>query len=231
MAAGDVQALRAALSLPLECLGKVCCCAISRTPISALLAGLLTGNEAGQLALCPQPTHKQWELCLRLSKSCSRHVFSRLAHPESLILHLQVKPFGHPLGQLLWELQVLIRVAWTILADTAWASASFLTLTCQSFSTLVAISMMEAFEVRFLWSAAAISSSLPLDKCLFLHSHQGLVMVDLLNNFLNPLKLFLAVASDFTKSPWQWMEGVWRERSTADQLRWIWKKSAPKKTF
>ncbi len=38
-------------------------------------------------------------------------------------------------------------------------------------------------------------------KCLCLHSRQGLVMVDLLDNFLNPLKLFMALASDFTKSP------------------------------
>ncbi len=38
------------------------------------------------------------------------------------------------------------------------------------------------------------------DKRLYLHSRQGLVMVDLLDNFLNPLKLFMALASDFTKS-------------------------------
>jgi hypothetical protein len=39
------------------------------------------------------------------------------------------------------------------------------------------------------------------DKRLYLHSRQGLVMVDLLDNFLNPLKLFMALASDFTKWP------------------------------
>jgi hypothetical protein len=38
------------------------------------------------------------------------------------------------------------------------------------------------------------------DKRLYLHSRQGLVMVDLLDNFLNPLKLFMALASDFKKS-------------------------------
>jgi hypothetical protein len=37
-------------------------------------------------------------------------------------------------------------------------------------------------------------------------------MVDLLDNFLNPLKLFLAVASDFMKSPGWGMDGVRRER-------------------
>jgi hypothetical protein len=33
------------------------------------------------------------------------------------------------------------------------------------------------------------------------HSHQGLVMIDLPDNFLNPLKLFLAMTNDFLKSP------------------------------
>jgi hypothetical protein len=37
-------------------------------------------------------------------------------------------------------------------------------------------------------------------------------MVDLLDNFLNPLKLFWAVVSNFTKLSWQRMEGVRRER-------------------
>jgi hypothetical protein len=35
---------------------------------------------------------------------------------------------------------------------------------------------------------------------LYLHSRQDLVMVDLFNNFLNLLKLFLTVASDCMKS-------------------------------
>jgi hypothetical protein len=40
MAAGDLHALQAALLLPPECLGKVCCRAIFRTPIAALLESL-----------------------------------------------------------------------------------------------------------------------------------------------------------------------------------------------
>jgi hypothetical protein len=52
----------------------------------------------------------------------------------------------------------------------------------------------------------------PLDKRLYLHSHQDIVMVDLLENFLNPLKLYLTVARNFTKSPRKRMEGVQRER-------------------
>jgi hypothetical protein len=43
-------------------------------------------------------------------------------------------------------------------------------------------------------------------------------MVDLLNNFLNPLKLFLAVESDSTKSVQLRIEGVRRERKTAERL-------------
>jgi hypothetical protein len=43
-------------------------------------------------------------------------------------------------------------------------------------------------------------------------------MVDLLNNFLNPLKLFLAVKIDFMKSLQLRMEGVRRERKTAERL-------------
>jgi hypothetical protein len=60
---------------------------------------------------------------------------------------------------------------------------------------------MEALVVRFLSSAAAaaVSPTSPFDNCLQLRSHQGVVMIEVLNNFLNLHKLFLAVASDFTK--------------------------------
>jgi hypothetical protein len=37
-------------------------------------------------------------------------------------------------------------------------------------------------------------------NAFLLHSRQGLVMIELLDNFLNPLKLFLALESDFGKS-------------------------------
>ncbi len=36
-------------------------------------------------------------------------------------------------------------------------------------------------------------------NAFLLHSRQSLVMIDLLDNFLNPLKLFLALESDFGK--------------------------------
>jgi hypothetical protein len=48
-----------------------------------------------------------------------------------------------------------------------------------------------------------VSPPSPFENCLYVHSHQGLVMLDLLDNFLNPLKLFLAMTNDFPKSPWQ----------------------------
>jgi hypothetical protein len=60
---------------------------------------------------------------------------------------------------------------------------------------------MDTVAVRFLSSAAATAHS-PIstfDNRLLLHSHQGLVKADLLGNFLDLIKLFLAVASDFMK--------------------------------
>ncbi len=53
MATGDVHALQAALLLPPECHGEVCHHAISRSNIPALLGGLLSKNEVGQLTLHP----------------------------------------------------------------------------------------------------------------------------------------------------------------------------------
>ncbi len=59
MVAGDLLALQAALSLPPERLSEVRHRAISHTPIPALLGGLLSENEAGQLALRLRPPLKQ----------------------------------------------------------------------------------------------------------------------------------------------------------------------------
>jgi hypothetical protein len=59
MVIGDLHALQVVLLLPMERLGQVCRHAISLTPIPALLGGILSKNEAGQLALCPRLTHKQ----------------------------------------------------------------------------------------------------------------------------------------------------------------------------
>ncbi len=104
MAASDLHALQAALSLPPERLGEVRHHSISRTPISVLIGGLLSENEGSQLSLCPRPPLKEWERCLRMSKDRGRHRFGRLIRPESLLFHLQGQPFVNTLGRLLWEL-------------------------------------------------------------------------------------------------------------------------------
>jgi hypothetical protein len=54
MAASDLNTLQATLSLPPERLGESRRRAISRTPLPALLGGLLSENEAGQLVLRPR---------------------------------------------------------------------------------------------------------------------------------------------------------------------------------
>ncbi len=59
MAASDLHALQAALLFPPERLGEVRRRAISRTPISVLIGGLLSENEGGQLALRPRPPLKE----------------------------------------------------------------------------------------------------------------------------------------------------------------------------
>ncbi len=59
MAVSDLHALQAALSLWPERLGEVRRRAISRTPTPALIGGLLSKNEGGQLSLRPRPPLKQ----------------------------------------------------------------------------------------------------------------------------------------------------------------------------
>jgi nucleoside permease NupC len=54
MASSDLTLL-----LPPERLGEVRRRAISRTPISVLIGGLLSENEGGQLSLRPRPPLKQ----------------------------------------------------------------------------------------------------------------------------------------------------------------------------
>jgi hypothetical protein len=58
MAASNLHALQAALSLPPERLGEVRRRARTPTP-PALLGGLLSENEGGQLSLRPRPPLKQ----------------------------------------------------------------------------------------------------------------------------------------------------------------------------
>ncbi len=90
-----------------------------------------------------------------------------------------------------------------------------------------------AFALRFLWSATAAACFSSFVFRLYLHSHQGLVMVHLLDNFLNPLKLFMAVVSDFIKLIW-WRLGGGKERTmyagpaTANRVR-DWEKEMKQK--
>ncbi len=58
-------------------------------------------------------------------------------------------------------------------------------------------------------------------KHFYLHSRQGLVMVDLLDNFLNPLKLFMTLASNLMKWPWRRTGGEGEKDKRQAQLRQI----------
>ncbi len=111
------------------------------------------------LAFHPQPTHQQWECCTRWPKSWGNHHGDWLGLSGSLLLHLPVKQFDHSAGRLPESSRSLWRVAWTVLSDTAWAWASLMTVPRWSFSTLAAISAMDTFAVRFLWSATAAALS------------------------------------------------------------------------
>ncbi len=132
--------------------------------------------------------------------------------------HLLVRQIGHPPGWPLREIQILWRVVWMALVDTPWAWASFMALSRWSFSTSAAISVMGTFAwgTSDLLLPPPVSPPLPFDNPLHLHSRRGLVMVDPLDNFLNLLKLFLTIASNFTKSQVAAMmaklQGVRRER-------------------
>jgi hypothetical protein len=69
-----------------------------------------------------------------------------------------------------------------------------------------------------------VSPTSPFENRLYAHSPQGLVMVGLIDNFMNPLKLLLAVTNNFPDLPWQRFAGA-QERTmngglaTANQVR------------
>jgi hypothetical protein len=173
------------------------------TPISVPIGGLLSENKAGQLSLHPRPPLKQRERCLRLSKILGHHRFGRLIRPESLLFHLQGKPFVNIPGRLLLELcrshESGVNRSGRHVKGLSKFPDVLLPVILQfgghigDGSLCVKISLIGRRRRRFLYFA--------FDKRLYLHSRQGLFMVDLLDNFLNPLKLFMALASDFTKWP------------------------------
>jgi hypothetical protein len=91
-------------------------------------AGLLIEAEAGHLTLRPRPTSQQWERCSRWPKSWGDNHCDRLSRFGSLFLHLLVKQFDNPPGRLVESGRSLWRVTWTVLANTLWAWAGFMTL-------------------------------------------------------------------------------------------------------
>ncbi len=124
----------------------------------------------------------------------------------SLLLRLLVNQFDSSPGWLLESCRSLWRVLWTVLVDTSWALASFMTLSCWSFSTLAAILAMKTFgEISlircrrfsffaFWWPLTAAFSSRPC------HGRFLTISWVLLN-------FFLAVASDFMNLLWRVMRG------------------------
>ncbi len=162
----------------------------------------------------PQLTHRNWKCCQRWSWSSAVYHNRCFAHLDSLLLHLIVNYFNHLPANIFESCRSLWRVAWTIFVDMSWAWARFMTLSCRSFTTLAVISAMEAFAMRFLWlQLPLVSHPSSFDNRLQLPSRQGLVMVHLLYNFLNLIKLFLAVASVFMKSLWRWIGYHWSGES------------------
>jgi hypothetical protein len=112
-------------------------------------------------------------------------------------------------------------MAWIVLAEMSWAWASFTPFSSLSFSTSVVILATETFALRFFWSAASCHL-FPL-LCLLIIAYicilvKALVMVDLLDNFLNPHKLLLAVVSNFTKSR---MGAMMAKLQGVRRKRWI----------
>ncbi len=101
------------------------------------------GQGWGRLSCSPpsadSPTVRKLSKVVRNRYEC-------LSCTDLLFLHLLLKQFGYPPGSLFWELQVLMRVAWTVL-DTPWVD--FLIFSHRSFSTLAGILAMEAFVMRF----------------------------------------------------------------------------------
>ncbi len=126
-----------------------------------------------------------------------------------LLLHLIVNHFGHSTGQLFWELQIIVESVMNRLSRNVMGLSKF------PDSPTGHSPLWQWYRWwKPLRSGTSDSPPPPMvlppslfENCLYVYSHQGLVMVDLLDNFLNPLKLFLAVTNDFPKSPWQRFAG------------------------
>jgi hypothetical protein len=93
MAADDLHGFILALLLPLKHLSEVRHCDISRTLIPALLGGLLSDNEASQLALNPIV-----RTLSKIVKELQDHLYVRFTHSFFISLSLRL---GHHLANFL----------------------------------------------------------------------------------------------------------------------------------
>ncbi len=134
-----------------------------------------------------------------------RHLSLQTSHRSSLLLlHLIVNHFGHSIVRLFWEREIPVE-----------SVMNHFKLKCHGpervswhFPTGHSPLQQRYWQWNPLcWGASdsllppTVSPPSPFEKCLYAHSPQGLVMVGLLDNLLNPLKLLLAVTNNFPK--WQ----------------------------
>jgi hypothetical protein len=192
-------------------LQNLCNFATNLLNLPHLLEGLLGEDEAVQLAFFSTTVRK-------LSKMVKKPRQMPQAS-NTLLLCLLVLQLAQPTCGLLRDLQIFVNKGWTCLVITPWAWASFLPVILHFGGDI---------------SYGSLCIEVPLGRhhrfpllCLFdtqshQHSRQGLVMEDFLDNFLNILKLFLAVESNFTKSLWWRMDGLKRERKTKNWLCRSW---------
>ncbi len=120
------------------------------------------GRRDRSLPLTGTPTLRTLS---NIVKKRGDHRWDHLSRSGSLLLRSLVKQFDRQPGRLRESGRSLWRVAWTVLADTSWSWASFMTLSWRSFSISAAIPAMDTVTVRFFWSAAAAGFSpiSPLD--------------------------------------------------------------------
>jgi hypothetical protein len=177
-------------------------------PFLFLVGGILGESEpASQLTLHLGPTHQHWECCPRWSRSHRNHHHDYLAQSSNCSL------------QFFWSPTWLTSL-WAADPCEKWHELFYLTHNLPERVSWLAGHSPHGQRYQWwnlLWwdfsdPPLPVSCTSPYDIRLKLRFRQGLVMGDLLDNFLNILKLFLAVASDLIKSLWQRMGGV-KERN------------------
>ncbi len=147
----------------------------------------------------------------KMVKKLGRKSLWTLACPNSLILHQIVPYCVKSLFQLLGKLQILVYTGWISLVFTPWAWATF--------------------PPVILCFGGYIGDESHCIKVFLVH-HCRFLLLRIFYTAVSQwtiltiswiyLKLFLAVESTFTKPLWWRMDGVRRERSTANWLRQSW---------